>query len=152
MTAVNDVSYFLRILSCVYVNFWIPIRLRYLRLKIALRPIGKYLLEGITFLNIVWSIVPISILTVLGEIISGISKEWLRLSCLLCETASGVEPGSLFNYSPEILIDDDEQQTETQEDNTVEEPQQPDTMNECVDNTISNEGFHDANEDGIRID
>lgn len=159
MTAVNDVSYFLRVLSYVYVNFWIPIRLWYLRLKIALRPIGKYALEGLAFLNIVWSIVPISILAVLGEIISGISKEWLRLSCLLCELASDAEPGSLFEHSADIFVDDDEEQVqqtesveESQEDNAVEESRPTNTMNEYVDKALSNEGFHDANEDGIRIE
>lgn len=99
MTARQDVSSFVRFLSYVYVNVWIPIRLNYLRLKIALRPAFRVGLEALSLMNMVWSMVPISILMVISEIINGISKEWLRLVCLGYEKAIGVTPGSIYEKS-----------------------------------------------------
>lgn len=91
-----NVSFSVRLLTWVYVNIWIPIRLAYLRTKIALRPITNVTCEILSLLNIIVSFVPISVLTVLAEIINGLAKEWLRLCCLGYEEAIGVEPGSLY--------------------------------------------------------
>ena len=102
MTARQDVSSFVRFLSYVYVNVWIPIRLNYLRLKIALRPAFRVGIEALSLMNMVWSMVPISILMIFGEVVSELSKEWLRLVCLGYEKAIGVPPGSIYEKSMTI--------------------------------------------------
>ena len=71
----------------------------YLRTKIAIRPVTKAACELLALLNIIWCFVPISMLLISAEIVSGLAKEWLRLVCLGYEKARGVEPGSLYKKS-----------------------------------------------------
>ena len=56
----------------------------------------------LSLMNIVWSMVPISILMTIGEIINELSKEWFRLVCLGYEKAIGVTPGSIYEKSINI--------------------------------------------------
>lgn len=103
-------SFSMRVLSWTYVNIWIPIRLMYLRTKIALRPATNAAREMLALLNMVWCFVPISMMMILAEIINGLSKEWLRLVCLGYEKSIGVEPGSFFekNITLDVLDRDEE--------------------------------------------
>lgn len=94
-----DISFSIRLLSWAYVNIWIPIRLMYLRTKIAMRPVTKVACEMLALLNMVWCFIPISIMMISAEIVSGLSREWLRLVCLGYEKAMGIEPGSLYKKS-----------------------------------------------------
>ena len=115
-----DISFSVRLLSWVYVNIWIPIRLMYLRTKIAMRPVTKAACEMLALLNMVWCFVPISMMMISAEIISGLAEEWLRLVCLGYEKALGVEPGLLYEKTQtiDILIpvDVDHEEDEDQED------------------------------------
>lgn len=140
MTAHQDVSSFVRILSYIYVNVWIPIRLNYLRLKIALRPAFRVGLEVLSLMNMVWSLAPISMLMIIGEIISELSKEWLRLVCLGYEKAIGVTPGSIYEKSMTIsAIVDVDLDSATGEEQTivvtesVNQPSESDQTEQSVD-------------------
>lgn len=110
MTAIN-ISFSVRLLSWMYVNVWIPIRLTYLRMKIALRPVTNVACEIIALLNMIWSFVPISIMMIFAETVNGLAKVWLRLVCLGYEKALGVEPGSLYEQyilnNSLVAFDDD---------------------------------------------
>lgn len=97
-----DISFSIRLLSWAYVNIWIPIRLTYLRTKIAMRPVTKVACELLALLNMVWCFVPISMMMISAEIVNGLAKEWLRLVCLGYEKALGVEPGSLYEKTQTI--------------------------------------------------
>lgn len=140
MTAHQDVSSFVRILSYIYVNVWIPIRLNYLRLKIALRPAFRVGLEVLSLMNMVWSLAPISMLMIIGEIISELSKEWLRLVCLGYEKAIGVTPGSIYEKSMTIsaIVDVDLDNSNEEEQTivvteSVDQPSESDQTEQPVD-------------------
>lgn len=110
MVSVN-VSFSIRLLTWIYVNMWIPIRLTYLRTKIALRPVINVTCEILAVLNMIVSFVPISMLMVSAEIVNTLAREWLRLCCLGYEKSIGVEPGSLYEKyllnASLITLDDD---------------------------------------------
>lgn len=139
MDSIN-MSFSIRLLSWLYVNTWIPIRLAYLRMKIALRPAVNVTCEILALFNMILSFVPISTLMVSAEIINASAKEWLRLCCLGYEKSIGVEPGSLYEkylsnnrlmtFCDEYSCDVEDEAVEGNgnEDETVKE--QPDSVME----------------------
>ena len=101
--AMVDVSPLIRILSYIYANIWIPIRLGYLRLKFnVFRPIGKVLLEIMTVMHMACAMVPITVLCMAGEAMRYLSKEWLQFICLSFEKAIGIDPDSVRVDQPVV--------------------------------------------------
>ena len=117
MVSIN-MSFSVRLLSWIYVNIWIPIRLAYLRMKIAMRPFTSATCEVLASLNMMMSFVPISAMMIVAETINVLAKAWLRLTCLGYEKAIGAEPESfyescmlnrgLINFDDFSFIDEEE--------------------------------------------
>ena len=128
-----DISFSMRLLSWVYVNIWIPIRLMYLRTKIVLRPVTNVVCEILALQNMIWCFVPISMMMILAEIVNGLAKEWLRLVCLGYEKAIGVEPGSFFekNLTIDKLIPVDIDHEEEEERYDIEDTDDKNTEEEA---------------------
>ena len=154
----TDVSSFVRALSFIYVRFWIPIRLNYLRLRIKLRPVMRIACELSAFGFLVLSTVPMGLLFGIGVILTESAKLWMRLSCLLIELSSGAEPGALYNSTTTVTEEEpaevdgfEHSEHEHNEEEACKESDAEPT-NEPVKYHPSNEGFNDADEDGIRID
>ena len=155
----TDVSSFIRTLSFIYVRFWIPVRLNYLRLRIKLRPVMRIACELSTFGFLVLSTIPIGLLFGISSIVTESAKLWMRLACLLVELSSGAEPGALYNQTTMVTEEElaevdgfELSDHEHNEEEACKESSNTEPTNESVMYLPSNEGFNDANEDGIRID
>lgn len=155
----TDVSSFVRILSFVYVRFWIPIRLNYLRLRIKLRPVMRIACELSAFSFLVLSTVPMGLLFGIGTIVTESAKLWMRLACLLIELSLSVEPGTLYNKTTMFIEEESAEANgverndhEYDEEEACKENSDTGSINEPVKYLPSNEGFNDADEDGICID
>ena len=151
----TDVSSFVRALSFVYVRFWIPVRLNYLRLRIKLRPVIRTACELSAFGFLVLSTIPMGLLFGIGSIITESAKLWMRIACLLIELSSGTELGALYNRTTMVIEEEpdevdgvDHNDHGHNEEEACKEISDP----EPVKYIPSNEGFNDANEDGICID
>lgn len=134
----TEISFSIRLLSWAYVNIWIPIRLTYLRTKIALRPVTNVMCEVVALLNMACCFVPISLMFVSSEIIRELAMEWLRLTCLCYEKAIGADPGSLYNKHviTAFAEDDNNQDEEHEETNDMDSIEQTDTTESIADKNI----------------
>ena len=140
MTAV-EVNYFVRLLSSVYVYFWIPIRLSYLRLKFKLRPVLKMSCEVFAITALITTGVPLSIVYMIAKGIKHLIKLWVKLLCNIIAITTGIDYETLYNstlsedrFENETVIES----TEVPEENTNEQP---------IDNTVREPvGSDDKNE------
>ena len=111
----------------------------YLRTKIAMRPVTKVACEVLALMNMVWCFVPISMMLIFAEIVSGLAKDWLRLVCLGYEKALGVEPGSLYEKTQTIdaLIAADIDREEGEEQTIVDASDDKNTEEEAINEPIT---------------
>ena len=90
MTSI-EVNSFVRMLSTVYVYFWIPIRLNYLRLKIKMRPILNIFGDIFAITMIALTGVPASIIYVLAKGLAYLVELWVTSLCKLIESSTGID-------------------------------------------------------------
>lgn len=85
-----EVNSFVRMLSTVYVYFWIPIRLNYLRLKIKIRPVLNVFVELFAIMALVLTGVPASIIYILAKGIEDLIELWVTSLCNRIESTTGI--------------------------------------------------------------
>ena len=136
MTTV-EVNYFVRLLSSVYVYFWIPIRLSYLRLKFKLRPALKASGEVFAIAALLLMGVPLSIVYMLAKGLKHLIKLLVITLCNLIETTTGIDRVALYDsvLSDDCLLDEP---TEISEGNNDEQPID-DAVNESIESDDKNE-------------
>lgn len=136
MTVV-EVNYFVRLLSSVYVYFWIPIRLSYLRLKFKLRPALKASGEVFAITALLLTGVPLSMVYMLAKVLKQLIKLWVISLCSFIETATGIDRVALYDsvLSDDYLLDEP---TEIPEGNNDEQPID-DAVNESIESDDKNE-------------
>ena len=147
MTAV-EVNYLVRLLSSVYVYFWIPIRLSYLRLKFKLRPVLKVSSEVFAITALIVTGVPLSIIYMIAEGITRIIGLWINGLCNIIEETTGIDGECLIDSvlssecNPEDLSEIPEKENITDRSTT-----QGNTNELTIDDTVSGSvGSDDKNE------
>ncbi len=140
MTTV-DVNYLVRLLSSVYVYFWVPIRLSYLRLKFKLRPALKVSGEVFAITALITTGVPLSVVYMLAKGLKHLIKLWVKLLCNIIAVTTGIDYETLYNstlsedrFEDEIVIES----TETPEEN-IDEQAISNTVSESVESDNKNE-------------
>lgn len=128
MTAI-EVNYLVRLLSSVYVYFWIPIRLNYLRLKFKMRPALKVIGEVFAITALILTGVPLSIVYMFAKGIKHTIKLWVIMLCKIIETSTGIDSKVLYDsvLSDDCLLD------VLAEEETVNEQPVEDTVSESGD-------------------
>ena len=116
-----EVNYLMRLLSSVYVYFWIPIRLNYLRLKFKLRPILKATGEVFAITTLIITGVPLSVVYMFAKGIKHLIKLWVITLCRIIELSTGIDSKMLYDS---VLSDDllSDELTEIPEGNNDEQP------------------------------
>ena len=127
MTAI-EVNSFVRMLSTVYVYFWIPIRLNYLRLKFKLRPVLKVFGEVFAISALLITGIPLSVVYMLAKGLAYIIELWTKWLCNIIEETTGIDRESLYTS---VLSDDC---PEIPEENDREQP-----INEAVSELVESE-------------
>ena len=103
-----EVNSFVRMLSTVYVYFWIPIRLNYLRLKIKIRPVLNVFVELFAITALVFTGIPASIVYILAKGLECFVELWVTSLCKLIESSTGIDSEVLRDsvLSSEPLIEE----------------------------------------------
>lgn len=124
-----EVNYFVRLMSSVYVYFWIPIRLNYLRLKFKLRPMLTVISEVFAITTLITTGVPLSIVYMFAKALKHLIKIWVITLCKIIEKTTGIDSKILYNsvLSDENLFD------ELTEEETINEHPIDNTVNESDD-------------------
>lgn len=125
-----EVNYFVRLLSSIYVYFWIPIRLSYLRLKFKLRPVLKISGEVFAITILMITGIPLSVVYMLTKGITCIIKLWVKTLCDIIEETTGIDSKCMIDsvLSSECNPED--------ENNSEESTSQGNTNEQTIDNTI----------------
>ena len=110
MTTINPfMGKLLYVLSFVYVNVWVPIRLTYLRLKFRIKPHIRIVFETGIFVAIVLSSIPAGFMIIGAKTIEYLALLWLRFTCMFVDMVLGNEIGSFYEdiiAAPIILSDE----------------------------------------------
>lgn len=143
-----EVNYFIRLLSSIYVYFWIPIRLNYLRLKFKLRPLLTISWEVFAIMSLVITGVPSSVLYMFAKGLTYIIEVWIKWLCNIIEETTGIDSKCLTDsvLSGDCKSEDlfKQNEEETLNESSIE---QGNTNEQTIDDTVSESvGSDDKNE------
>ena len=130
-----EVNYFVRLLSSIYVYFWIPIRLNYLRLKFKLRPVLTISREMFAVILLVTTGVPLSMIYIVIKSLSCLIENWIKWLCNIIEETTGIDSKCLTDS---VLSGDykSEDPSEQHEEETINESLMEQEADEKIESEI----------------